>query len=215
MNGIFDWGYIVYYVLMPVAMLILGWKLWNNVKLLDVVKDHGWETEKNKEYSKLDKNMKKTLVIFIAFLFILPLWGFSTSSMAEFHIHRERVGGGLFNPNIIDPVIHSMGPSYDTDHIIEQMEQDPDRWLIEELDERIDFDELTSFPGRLAVYRLSRGIFGPRMIITYTYVSPIPIMRAYGFQYEIVDDEIVFMVEREKTYVFPMIVTDAGDIADF
>ncbi len=207
--------YSIYYLLVPSALIIASWKLWNDIGYSDIMKSVWIKESTREEQRKAKKNAYKTIVIFVIIILCLPLWGITASELAERQIRREVIGGTVFSPTIVDPVIHSLGPSYDTHEIIEEMEANPQRWQTEGIKERVDFDELTSVPGRLAVYRLRN-----RIILTYTYLAPFPIVRSFGFQYQEVEGpdgetELQFLVEREETYLFPFNPGSAGDIADF
>lgn len=71
-------------------------------------------------------------------------------------------------------------------------------WFIEDIQEFIDFEHLTRYPGELAVYRLRKT--WEHIVITYTYYSPVPIMRIYGFN--LIEDEV--FLDTEETIVYPM-----------
>ncbi|MFO8109978.1 MAG: hypothetical protein R6U17_05590 [Thermoplasmata archaeon] len=193
----------------------MSWKLWNDIKFVKVVKE-GWKKKRLEVgIKKAETDAKKSIVLFTVLILIcLPLWGFSASGIAETRVREERIGGSLFSPTIIDPVQSSLGPTYDTDEVIQQMQEDP-RWKFNEISERVDLDELTSVPGRIAVYTLKDY----RIILTYTYLTPFPMVRAFGFNYqeiETAEGETVlhFLVEREETYLFPLNPGDIGKIAN-
>ncbi len=209
--------FAVYYLLIPAGLIAVSWKLWNDVGYLDIVQNRWDKNRGKKDIRKARTIAQKTSVIFTAFILVaLPLWGFSSSEFMDEQIRHEVIGGTVFNPAIIDPVIHSLGPSYDSEYIIEQMKENPGRWHFEEIDEKVNFDELTSVPGRLAVYTLRDR----RIIVTYTYLAPFPIVRAFGFRHREIEGpegepELLFLVEREKTYLFPLNPGNVGEVADF
>ncbi len=210
--------YVIYY-LIPVAFIIISWKLWYDKGYLNSFWT-GWNKQKlEKEYKKLKIKLYKTIAIFVIVLLItLSIWGFVATEIIDHQLKRERIGGSVFSPVFRDPVTHQIGPSYELDPILEEMEDNPGIWIPEELQGKVDFEDLTSIPGRLTVYRLRQELFGPRIIITYTYISPLPITRAYGFQFEIPEEdgeEVVFYVAREENYLFPMDPGAVSEIADF
>ncbi|MGM0510134.1 MAG: hypothetical protein ACQESD_03290 [Thermoplasmatota archaeon] len=117
-------------------------------------------------------------------------------------IHRELYGGtGAKGPAYAyqDPVIYSLGPSYDVQEIESKMKDKPNRWHYEQIDEAVDIDNLTRYPGSLAVYRLLRD----RVIVTYTYLSPCPMIRTFGFVIKEVDGEELFLLIDQDTIIFP------------
>ncbi len=203
--------YIVHYVVIPGAIIFISWKLWYDRAYLNAFGVH--KDKLKNEYKKFRVKWYKTMTIFVVVLIIaLSIWGFTTSEMFDYQIKRGKIIDG------VNPVEHQLGPSYDLDYILESLEENPSIWMTEDLQEKVDFDELTSIPGRLAIYRLHPGLFGPRIIITYTYASPLPISRAFGFQFESIEEdggEVIFRVEREENYLFPMDPGKVTEIADY
>lgn len=157
-------------------------------------------------FSRLQKIQVLTVILL---LILLPTWGMISSEITHKEMHSEMVFiGGQYTT--IDPVLNSIGPSYNTKDIIREMEENPGAWLPELVDEVVDIDELTRFPGRIALYRLTKN----RYIITYTYLAPIPITRGYGFQYTETDGERIIIAENSGTYIFPMDPSATGKLAD-
>ncbi len=204
--------FLFYYVIVPFGIIYGMWHLWDKEIGLRMTKGKKWPYYKDEKSSpKKSFDLKRAKTLFIVFLIIsLPLWSLSTSSIAGNRLRSEIRGGTMINPIIRDPVVNTLGPSYDAASIIKKMEERQDFWMFDELDEVVDFDYLTKLPGRLAVYQLDRG----RYVITYTYLSPIPMMRAYGFQFALYEDgERILVMAREQSYMFPM-YPDITGIAD-
>ncbi len=203
--------YLVHYVVIPGAIIFISWKLYDDKENLNSFSSH--KDKLKKEYKKLMIKYHKTIAIFVAILLMsFSTWGFTATVMMDYQIKRGKIIDG------VNPVEHQLGPSYELDPILEGLEGDPSIWIPEELQEKVDFEELTSIPGLLTVYRLHPGLFGPRIIVTYTYASPLPITRAFGFQFERSEEdggEVMFHVEREESYLFPMDPGKVIEIADF
>ncbi|MFP4000345.1 MAG: hypothetical protein ACLFU5_00380 [Thermoplasmata archaeon] len=72
-------------------------------------------------------------------------------------------------------------------------------WYIEDVREEIDLDRLTRLPGSLAVYYLDKSEAGEFMVITYSYLSPVPITRYFVF-FVFEDEASLF---KEDTLVYP------------
>ncbi len=203
-SSIFILGtFIFYYFIVPLGIIYGIWRLWDKERGISFIKGDKWpfKTDDNSSSNRM-LDLKHIKIAFIVLLIIsLPLWGLSTSLIAENNLRSEIRGGTIINPIISDPVVNTLGPSYNTDEIINEMEERRDFWMFDVLDEVIDFDNLTKIPGRLAVYQLDRG----RYAVTYTYLSPIPMMRAYGFQFLLYEGgQRILAGSREETYIFPM-----------
>lgn len=198
-------SYAVYFVLIPISMIIPPIVFWYEKSKLDFFIDSPISKRlKGRDImSKQLKKIKKYELLFIVLLiFILPVWGFVASEMSDTQMHREMTGGsGPMGTAyaVHDPVLEALGPSYNTGKIIDEMRSKPDIWLPHKFENLVDLTELTDIPGRLAVYRL----YGSRYILTYTYLAPFPIMRAYGFQVIEDDGELLILSQNEKTIVFP------------
>lgn len=106
----------------------------------------------------------------------------------------------------IDPVIYQIKPTYDINSVKDKMEKYPNSFHPEIVYDAIDINELTKIPGKMAVYRLG----GDRILVTYTYLSPYPIVKGFAinlFEYE---EKIDYTVE-EETFVYPEYPGKAGN----
>ncbi len=201
-----------YFILIPLILFILAWKVWDSSEWIKTDQKSWPNRSKAEESRKKRMDFNKAVVLFlVCSLILLSSWGFIASEISDSAMREEIVGGEGFRPIIRDPVIDQLGPSYDTDSIINEMEARSHFWLPELVKEVVDLDELTSIPGRLAIYRLT----GERYIITYTYLSPMPITQVYGFVfYRGETGELMIMEEAEETHIFPTHPNQSGDIAD-
>ncbi len=204
-------SYVAYFIMIPLCLYLLIRKLWYDEGYLGFAYI-GWTSKrKDIELGVLERKLMlyKVFVIFVVVL-LLPVWGFAASHIANQGVRTEVVGGTFIQPTIQDNVVHHIGPTYDTDYVLEVMYNRSSLWFPELINEYVDLEELTSRPGRMAVYILR----GPRYIITYTYLAPFPIVETHGFLYRASDNgpEIVFY--QTETYVFPFNPGRAGDIAD-
>ncbi len=201
--------FVINYVILPVGCIYGLWRLWGCDIYIRMDEDH-WSGDNIDLRANIKRELKRTKVFFVAFLIIsFSVWGLTFSIVSDNSVRSENVGSFL-SPLIMDPVIESLGPSYDTASIVEEMEEYSLRWMYEDIAGVVDFDDLTRLPGRLAVYRLR----DTRYIITYTYLTPVPMMRAYGFRFVSIGDGTYQMIHsREETYIYPM-YPDITGIAD-
>lgn len=202
----------LYYVLIPFGIILIAYKLWYDTGFLRTVKRMWNNGTLDNEVKKARRDVHKTIALFVIFLLIiLPLWGFCSLHLTDHQIHREKIGVGI-TTHVLDPVIRSHGPTTDVDSVIEIMEEQP-YWRSEEIVERIDFDELSRFPGQITIYLLREN----RVIITYHYFALLPIVRAFGFHFEenFFTGELEEVNFRERVYMFPAYSGFAGDIANF
>lgn len=182
-----------YYAIFPAIFFIGIWLLkkrgedLKNVKLLR----RSEEIKKEKYIKNIESKIKKYEALFLISLLLLSGgWNFIAASYCDYSMHSQLSGStGAKGPAYAnqDPVKNSLGPSRDTDKIISRMEEEPNRWFPKEVKDQIDLEKLTMIPGHLAVYRLINS----RYIITYTYASPYPIIKAYGF--------LIFEEEKNST----------------
>ncbi|MGM0509791.1 MAG: hypothetical protein ACQESD_01510 [Thermoplasmatota archaeon] len=211
---------LLYYLLtLPILMVITFYMFLYSRSFLEYFDSltHKDNSHKNKSKKNADivrnektKMRKYEAMVAVILLLVVLSWSPAASDIADQGVHREIKGqGGALEIYITDPVIHSLGPSYDTDSMIEEMEEKPRIWLPEEVDDYVDLEDITRLPGRLAIYRL----YGGRYIITYTYLSPFPIIKAYGFLLNDNGDEIIHF-SGEDTILYPFNPARAGDIAD-
>ena len=208
---------IIYIVALPIAIVLIIWNIQQEISYLDYLRDVEWtrHEEKYKKMVSILKKINKFAVLFLILILVfLPLWNFTASVTLDQNIQSERahVPGGY--PVMTNPVSQRIAPTYNTDQALQEMEENPSIWLPEQVKEHVDLEELTSLPGRIAIYRLRGG----RYIITYTYLAPYPIMRTYGFEIrEILDEEtneeqIELVLMKEKTYIYPDIARNPDDL---
>jgi len=208
---------VAYYLLMPGVILPFVWYIHQEKVTLDTYEKKRKATKKYGEKDAdsreaLVKKIKRFEIVFlIAVMILLPSLHLTTSMYCDNEIHRELYGGtGVKGPAYAyqDPVLFSLGPSYNIDKVESKMKEKPDIWHYEQIEEAIDLDDLTRYPGSLAVYRLLRQ----RVIVTYTYLSPYPIIKTYGFVVKQVDGEELFILMKKDTIIFPENPSKAGKI---
>lgn len=175
---------IVYYFPFPIIPAIFIWLILSEKKYLgysdDIERSRKGDKEDSLETSR-NKIKTYTQVFAVIFLLFLPLWTFSTSETTEANINHEIVtesGGQGSITTIRDPVTSSLGPTYDIEKAKEKMDDNPNRWLPEELKDELNLDRLTRIPGRLAVYRLNEP---ERYVVAYTYLAPYPVVKIHAF----------------------------------
>jgi hypothetical protein len=155
----------------------------------------------------LDKIRTYEVMCVVILLVLLPSWGVLGSEISDTEMHSELVFYGAY-PESEDPVVFSIGPSYNINKIREEMRERPE--IPQKIDQIVDIDELTRFPGRLAVYRLQ----GNRIIITYSYLAPFPVIKAYGFLMDDTNGGWRILYHNEQTFVFPMVPAGTGSVAN-
>ncbi|MFP4048124.1 MAG: hypothetical protein ACLFT4_10260, partial [Bacteroidales bacterium] len=165
------------------------------------------DRKQKKQFKKSIKRLKRLQIyLIIVLIVLLPLWNFAADYRANSSIHTEIIGGGL-QPTTKDPVVHEISPTFDIDKVYNEVEEKPSIYRPELINKVVSLDKLTSYPGRLAVYRLTDN----RIIITYSYLSIYPVIKAYGFQF-IEGRGIV--VQRQTTVVYPLSPAEVSNLAD-
>ncbi|MBS3736890.1 MAG: hypothetical protein V5A87_04805 [Candidatus Bipolaricaulota bacterium] len=156
-------------------------------------------SKKNKDRrEKVEKKRYWLRIIFIVILIVfLSSWHLVTSELADIRMRTEMKygGGGIYSEN---PVVVSLGPTYDVNGVIETMKNKEERWLPDQVKEVVDLDHLVNFKGRIAVYRT----YDQRYIITYTYILPYPIIKSFGFKYVKTDDGQLKIIKKDKKTIF-------------
>jgi len=204
--------YFIYYGF-PLVFIILVFLTWKRKSLVRGTSYFGRGREKDS--SKTMKNKMKdirtfqvALVIFI--LLFVPLAHYSFTTLSDGMMDRNRIVRGQ-TTIIEEPVEDQIGPSSDTEGVIEEMKEEYSPWIIDGIKEEIDFDEITRIPGKLGVYYLERslgeGVREHNIIITYSYFSPIPITRVYGFEVLPGNGEEqgdIWLEEGPNTVIYPM-----------
>lgn len=211
---------IAYYFLLPAVIIPLAWHIYQEKKTLDMYEEkkkiiNDFRSKEEISRKSLIKKIKAyQIILFILIIIILSSWHVTAVFYTDYGMHRELYGSThpITGPAYAmqDPVTNSIGPSYDVDEVISEMKDMPERWDYEQIDDGVDFDELTKYPGALAVYRMERG----RIVVTYTYVSPFPMVRTFGFQIKEVAGEDIFILMREDTIIFPQSPHGAGEVLE-
>ncbi|MFO7791858.1 MAG: hypothetical protein R6W73_02610 [Candidatus Saliniplasma sp.] len=189
---------IIYLITLPIIIIYIIWKISQEEKYLDYIKDVDWtdvEKKRKKMYSILRETNRYALIFLISLLLILPLWSYSSSVILDRNMHKERIHvPGAAYPPLLDPVSQELGPTYDVDGALEEMEENPRVWLPDEVNRHLDMDDLTKIPGRLAIYRFT----GDRYLITYTYLAPYPIIETYGFNTREIEEHYISSLNRTE-----------------
>lgn len=199
----------IYYGAFPAIFLIglfLLHKRSNEIKQVRHLRRSN-DIKKDQYIKKIKSRIKKYEALFLISLLLFSAgWNMLASTYCDNAMHSQM--GGAIGPlgeayGNQDPVVTSLGPSYDSDKIINKMEEKPDVWFPEDVKDQVDLDKLTKMPGQLAVYRLNKY----RYVITYTYMAPYPVIKAYGF---FIDDKAntsdfqeKLILMREQTIIYP------------
>ncbi len=192
--------FLIYYIGLPVILLYFYLKFRSQGEYINFLGSLDSKNEKkNKERrEKAEEKQYRTRIIFTIILVVfLSSWHLVTSELADIRMRTEMkyTGGGIYREN---PVVVSLGPTYDVNGVIETMKNKEERWLPDQVKEVVDLDQLVNFKGRIAVYRT----YDQRYIITYTYVLPYPIIKSFGFKYVETDDGQIKIIKNDKRTIF-------------
>ena len=214
----------MYYFAVPIIVFSLLWEIRKERNYLEFMKDvviegagegygvHGkfakMRDEKQKKLFKQSLNRLKKLQIYlvIALVVLLPLWSFAADYRANTSVHQEIISGGL-HVQTKDPVVFQIGPTYDIEKVYNKIEERPSIYRPDLINKVVSLEQLTSYPGRLAVYRLDNN----RVIISYTYLNVYPVLKAYGFQFT---ENGGIIAQGETTVVYPLSPAEVSSVAD-
>lgn len=188
------------------------WILYKKRKFMEGTSDFSKGREKTSSpiIEKDKKGIRKFQTFLVVFLILfLPLVNLSTSSLSDRTMAKDYLVHGIFSRSTYDPVDYKVGPSFDTSYVIEEMEEAENReWHLEDIRDQIDLDEITKVPGRLGAYYLTKrfggGTRASYIVITYTYISPLPITRTFGFRIYDSDGGKEAVLGVEDTIMYPM-----------
>lgn len=199
--------YIIYYIVFPVTIIAVVWWIWEKKNALIGGSAFSASSKKGFSAKECMKEIRRLQVFLVLFILLsIPMMNFTSSRLSDMSMDRDRYYyGAMGQSRIFYPVDKQIGPNSDTDWVIEQMEEDPEYWYLEDIQEQLDLEKVTRLPGRLVVYRLEkRDTRWSHIVINYHYFSPLPVIRVFGFWiYE--DGEINFAeLEVDKTVVYPL-----------
>ncbi|MBS3816266.1 MAG: hypothetical protein KGY76_01740 [Candidatus Thermoplasmatota archaeon] len=177
--------FAVYYLIFPLGLIYLAWEIWKKKDYIEGERGFDRDIEGSTSSHMEDdvKKLKKLQVILVVFLIIfLPVTNVLSSSLTDIYMDKDQKVVSAFGASIsMHPVNRQIGPSFDTQSVIEKMEDSEKTWYLDDIRAQIDLEGLTSIPGRLAVYKMSRPMAESNIVITYAYLSPLPIIRVFGF----------------------------------
>ncbi|MBS3788203.1 hypothetical protein KGY77_11080 [Candidatus Bipolaricaulota bacterium] len=192
--------FMVYYLGLPLILLYFYLRFRSQREFISFFENlDNRECKENKEKREQAENKRYWLkIIFVVILIVfLSSWHLVTSELADIRMRTEiEFGfGGVYTEN---PVVVSLGPTYDVSKVIEIMKSKKERWLPGKVKEVVDLESLTNFKGIIAVYRT----YDQRYIITYTYLSPYPLIKSFGFKYVKTDDDQLKIIKKDKRTIF-------------
>ncbi len=199
--------YSVYYILMPGLIFLMILKIKEKagfIKTMMILKQN-----RKRRTSDILKENKKALrnlqVLFVVLLLVsMPVLNLTFYGLQDISMHRSRnyLSGETVFPAHFDLVDEKLGPGFDTEDVIQQMEEkrDIERYM-EDIQYYVSLDELTQLPGWLTVYLMREtSSTYQRIVINYAYLSPVPITRSIEFV--IVEKEA--FLESDNLVVYPM-----------
>ncbi len=192
--------YLIYFFGLPVILLYFYFKLRSQKEFINFFRNRSDDfTGRNEERtSKIEKKRKKTKIAFVIVLVLfLAAWHFVASEIIDIRMSQEVKfsGMGSYREN---PVVISLGPTYDVDRVVETIKRKEDRWLPERIGQVVDLDRLTRYPGRIAAYRT----YNRRYIITFTYMLPYPLAKSFGFQFVKTEGGELKIIKKDRRTVF-------------
>lgn len=196
---------ITYYVVLPLVFIypiIVIIKKKNYLKGT-VFFSKGREDSSKPIIKKSFFSIQRFKIFFVIYILIfIPLTHLNSTELMDRHIQIDRSPapgpgeGVIYNPV---PNWGKIGPYFDTNEVLREMRREPERWHLENITDELDFDEISRIPGRLTAY-YQQKVYWDYIILTYSYLSPLPITRVYGFR--IIEDEA--FLRYEDTIVYPM-----------
>lgn len=208
--------FVIYYLGLPLILIYFYLKFRSQREYINFLGSlESRDSPKNKERSeKIEKKRYWTRIIFIIIVVaFLSSWHLVTSELADIRMRRE-MNFGLAGVYFENPVVVSLGPTYDVNKVTETINNKEERWLPNQVEEIVDLEGLSNFKGRIAVYRT----YDQRYIITYTYLLPYPVIKTFGFNYVKTDDGQLKIIKKDKrTIIYPFgpgIVDDTAKLID-
>lgn len=192
--------FLAYYLGLPLILLYFYLRFRSKREFISFFKDlDNGESKENKERrEKAEKKRYWLKIIFVVILIVfLSSWHLVTSELADIRMRTEMEFGfgGIYTEN---PVVVSLGPTYDVSEVIETIKSKKERWLPDQVEEVVDLDSLANSKGRIAVYRT----YDERYIITFTYLLPYPLIKSFGFKYVKTDDDQLKIIKKDKRTIF-------------
>ncbi len=195
--------YLLYFFGLPIILIYFYFKLRHQAGFADFLStvngNQGKESSERTEKAK--KKRRRTKIIFaIVLVLFLFSWHLITADLVDLRFKGEVKygGGGMYTEN---PVVVSLGPTYNGAEIVRTMKEKESRWLPDQVEKVVDLDKLANSWGRIGVYRT----YDQRYVITITYLSPWPVVRSYGFQYvETENGEKKIIKKERKTVFYPL-----------
>lgn len=192
--------YLIYFLGLPVILLYFYYKLRSQKEFINFFRNRSEDfTDKHEERtSKIEKKRKKVKIAFaIVLVLFLASWHFVASEIIDIRMSQEvRFSGmGSYKEN---PIVISLGPTYDVSGTIKTIKTKEDRWLPEKIAQVVNLDNLTGYPGRIAAYRT----YDQRYIITFTYLLPYPLTKSFGVQFVETEAGDLKIIKKDRRTVF-------------
>lgn len=193
--------YLIYFLGLPTILLYFYYKLKSQKEFIDFFrnKSEGF-TETGDRTSKVEKKRRRVkIAFFIVMVLFLASWHFVASEIIDIRMSQEIQFSGMGSYRK-DPVVVSIGPTYDVKKVINTIKNKENRWIPEKICQVVNLDQLTGYPGRIAAYRTYDG----RYIITFTYLLPYPVAKSFGIQYvETENGDLKIIKKDTKTVFYP------------
>jgi len=204
--------YALYFLGLPGIVLFFTLRYRSQKKFLEFY--DGLEGEIGKEGGeKTQPILKRRRILIISTLVLLLIfllsWHWITSELADQRMKFEIASGpaGIYLDN---PISVSLGPTYETEKLVEEIRKNESRWLPALVEDLVELKELSRGRGRVAAYRTYDG----RLIIVKTYLLPYPYVKSYGLQFvETETGEKVIIKKEEKTIFYPLDPGTVGSTA--
>jgi len=199
--------YFVYYIGIPTLIAFLLWKIKQQKDFIKAFSTYNKDQEDDvdltlEENNKILRNLQILFVVLI--LISLPVLNLTFHGLQDISMHRTRyyLSDETVYPAHVDRVNEKIGPSLNTEEVLERMKKaEYEDWHLDDIRAQIDLEDILRFPGRVTVYKLASTTSMPeQIVISYSYLSPIPITRCLEF---IIIEGKAFL-ETNRLVAYPM-----------
>ncbi len=197
--------YSLYYIGIPGLLFVTIWRIKQKSDFIKGSIKFGGKEKVSAEIESEKSKLKKLQILFVVLLLIsVPALNLTFYGIQDISMHRTRsyASEQTIFPGHIDRVGSRIGPTFDTEAVIKQMEDaEHVDWYLEDIRDQIDLDKLVRSAGRITIYKLKRTLNDhERVVINYAYLSPIPMTRYIEFV--VVKGEA--FLEADNLVVYPM-----------
>jgi len=204
-------GYYAIFPLIFIILIIYIYRYKHDIIALSNLKNKDKVVDKSIKIT-FKKVRKLEIAFVIALLLFMPYMYVLGSDYTDTLVHREERGGTALAGRtfvIRDTVVYEIEASYDLEDIKEEMHKTPTIWHPNSTLKQTDLEKLDKYPGKFSAYRL----LDERIILIFQYVSPVPIIKSYGFSLIAINETTkVPLLMNSETIVYPFNPDDASRV---